>query len=461
LASNPVVTLIKRYPKVETIVRRLKSLAPMELRLGRRFWWWYAFFRESETWSEAELAEFQMERLRGLLHKLRTTSAFYHKRLEGVDLDRLQTPEDFKRNVAPLSRKEFAAHLREIRAAQVPRRQLSLSSTSGTTGLSMQFYHRREDAAREWAAICHQWSRVGFDPAHSRRAEFRGLTPRGTIVQYYPDMNMVRCSILDLEEEKIRCYADVIRRSGAKFFHGYPSAIYLLARKIAEKGLAFPQPEAVLLASETVYPFQLDAIKNAFPTARIYAHYGCAERTVLAGWCEYRQEYHVLPQYSLVEVDPTTKEIIGTNLYNDVNGFVRYRMADVATEVAQSKCPDCGRPYLPRLTALGGRMEDYLFSAERGWIAPAIVTYPLKNLRVVEEIQFHQEQRDAIRLRYTVREESTEEELQLELRRVLQGLNRLFGAGTRFDFERVNGFARGPTGKFKWIVCELIGGRIP
>jgi phenylacetate-coenzyme A ligase PaaK-like adenylate-forming protein len=286
------------------------------------------------------------------------------------------------------------------------------------------------------------------------------LTPEGSTVQYDPEMNMIRCSILDLEEESLRHYADVIRGGGARFFHGYPSALYLMARKIIKNSLAFPQPDAVLLASEAVYPFQVDEIRRAFPEAKLYAHYGCAERTVLAGWCEYRQEYHVLPQYSIVEVDPATKEIIGTNLYNDVNGFLRYRMADMAADLSRSKCPDCHRPYIPRIVELGGRREDYLFSSERGWVSPAIVTYPLKNLRALEEVQFYQADRGEIQLRYTSRRESTEEELQLEMHTLRQGLQRLFGPGTKFRFERVDGFSRGPTGKFKWIICTLEEGQI-
>ncbi len=45
--------------------------------------------------------------------------------------------------------------------------------------------------------------------------------------------------------------------------------------------------------------------------------------------------------------------------------------------------------------------------------------------------------------------------LEDDLRHVREGLERLFGTGMLFRFERVDGFERGPTGKFKWIISDL------
>ncbi len=37
-------------------------------------------------------------------------------------------------------------------------------------------------------------------------------------------------------------------------------------------GIEFPQPKAVLLASEIVYDWQVDRIIEAFPKAKIFSH---------------------------------------------------------------------------------------------------------------------------------------------------------------------------------------------
>ena len=321
--------------------------------------------------------------------------------------------------------------------------------------MALQFEHPVKDWAREWAAICHQWKRVGYVPGVSRRAEFRGLTTRGQLIEAFPDKNMIRCSILNLKKEAVQRYADEIRNQKIDFLHGYPSAFYLLAKQIKDSGIDFPEPEAILLASEEVFDWQLLQIKEIFPNAKLHASYGCAERTVMAGWCEHRQEYHVLPQYSLVEVDETTNELIGTNLFNTLNGFVRYRMSDTVIKIENEPCPDCGRPYTPRLIELGGRSEDYLFSSENGWISPAILTYPFKELKSIQEIQLVQRKINEVEVGYTLRIKADANLVKHDITQIQHGLHDLLGKEMIINFTLVDGFPRGPTGKFKWVVCEL------
>jgi phenylacetate-coenzyme A ligase PaaK-like adenylate-forming protein len=451
---NTFRDVIKKYPKVEGIARRLMATIPLSSRLGKEFWEWYAFYEESEYWSAEELLAFQIDCLQMLLSQLRKSSEFYSDRLSGIDIENIKTAQEFRTLVPTLSRADFRDHYLALRSHNWDKQELTNSRTSGTTGMALQFFHHAKDDQREWAAICHQWKRVGYLPEKSRRVEFRALTTPGKIVDIFPDKNMIRCSILDLKPEHIRYYAGQIRENKMTFYHGYPSALYLLAVQICNAGIDFPRPEAILLASENVYDWQLDRIREAFPTSKIYAHYGCAERTVLAGWCEYRQVYHTLPQYALVEVDDTTSEVIGTNLFNNINGFVRYRMTDTVLEFAEDTCPDCGRAYTPRLLQLGGRTEEYLYSLQNGWISPAIVTYPLKTLMAIQEIQFVQKEMDALTIKFTIRPQFALL-LDDDLKQIEADVLRLFGLGMKFKFERVEDFERSPSGKFKWIICEL------
>ncbi|MHC5037253.1 MAG: phenylacetate--CoA ligase family protein [Planctomycetota bacterium] len=447
--------LLDRYPTLKKTARRLMALFPLSIRLGRGFWTWYAFFEESEGWSAGALEAYQMDRLRALLTALRESSPFYRERLSGVDIESLDTPARFREQVADLTRETFRDRLDAIRSDQTESQKGIPASTSGTTGIALQFHHGAEDAFREWAAVCHQWKRVGYAPGTSRRAEFRAVNAPGKLVEVYPEQNMIRCSVLHQKAEHLREIAREIRKHGTDFYHGYPSALFLVATAVQRDGIDFPEPKAVLLASEEVFDWQVEGIREAFPEAKVFAHYGCAERTALAGWCEHRQEYHVLPQYGLVETDPKTAEIVGTNLFNTLNGFVRYRMTDTVLEADPTPCPDCGRPYAPRWIRLGGRSEDYLFSPDKGWIPPALVTYPLKALETIRELQFHQSKRESVTIRFTSRPGGEEGKAEAERESLRTALHGLFGKGTTFHFEPVDEFERGPTGKFKWVVCEL------
>jgi len=448
-----VLKLIEKYPKIKRLAYRLLAATPSSYRLGKEFWKWYSFFEESEDWDLIKIKQFQVDRIRSLLVELAMTSEFYHKRFAFFEVHKITSLEEFCAQVPTLSKLEFKSQYKKILSSSWQAQNSVKSQTSGTTGMPIQFYHPAKDGAREWAAICHQWKRVGFSPTASRRAEFRGLTGSQRIVESFPHKNKIRCSILNLKREHIVYYADEIRKNRIDYYHGYPSALYLLAMEIISSGIKFPQPKAVLLASEIVYEWQVNRIQEAFPEAKIFAHYGCAERTVLAGWCEYRREYHVLPQYGILEVDGNTSEIIGTNLYNSVNGFIRYLMTDTATGIDYTPCPGCHRPYTPRLTNIAGRSEDFLFSPEKGWIPPAIVTYPLKSLQVVREVQFHQKEKTEICVRYLA--QSSNPLLNDDLNQIKSGMHHVFGSNMSFKFEQVEDFKRGSTGKFQWIVSDL------
>ena len=452
-------SMFDEYPRIKQLARNIMAVVPLSYRLGKDFWHWYAFFQESETWTLDEMQEYQIGQLRHLLKELIKTSEFYRERIGFLNIDEMSSLDDFYNQVPTLTRNDFKKNQKDIFNTSYKNRNLVKSQTSGTTGTALQFYHTASDQAREWAAISHQWNRVGYFPGTSRRAEFRGLTSNNRLVDVFPEQNMIRCSILHLRKQHVLYYANEIRKHDIDFYHGYPSALYLLASEIIHSNINFPQPKAVLLASEIVYDWQVDRIQNAFPNANIFAHYGCAERTVLAGWCEHRREYHVLPQYGLLEIDSETSEIIGTNLYNSVNGFLRYRMTDTALKLDHTVCPDCHRPYTPRLIELGGRTEDFLFSPERGWIPPAIITYPLKELNLIREIQFYQKKEDELRIRYVLPARYDQQSLESELHRIRNDLYKLLGKKISFVFEEVKDFDRGQTGKFKWIISELTSPR--
>lgn len=450
-------TVFRQFPAVKRVAEQLYRFVPARLRLGKDFWTWLAFLEASEQWTTAQIQEYQMTQLRQLLTSLKQMSPYYARVLANVNITEIRDLADFQRQVPTLQRSTVRDQFSYILSTNWQKHRLSQSNTSGTTGLALQFYHLASDSVREWASICHQWRRVGFDPLKSVRAEFRGLTTSPSGVDVFPHLNMIRCSILDLDRAHLVCFADEIQRTGVTYFHGYPSALYLLARGIENSGISFPQPKGILLASEMVYEWQLDALRNVFPDARLYAHYGCAERAILAGWCEHQQTYHVLPQYSLVEVDPETNEIIGTNLYNIVNGFVRYRMTDTVLEPSWDKCAACHRPYIPRFDAIGGRTEDFLFSPERGWIPPAIVTYPFKALKAIRETQIYQPTPEEIVINFVADKEAADALISYDQEHISKGMIHLFGKSMIVKFARVETIVRSKSGKFKWIISDLDG----
>lgn len=446
--------LLQRYPAVDRLARRIYSAAPARIRLGKEFFHWYALHQEAESWSYGEIDEFKSALFRELIADAVTHIPYYREMFSTAALPNLA---DIGSAFPVMSREEFRVSLPRLRRERPLPGEFS-TSTSGTTGSALQFKNTLQDNRREWASICHQWRRVGFDPLRSIRAEFRGLVAGGGIFEPHPESNMVRCSILHLRPEHVRHYADACRRNGVSFLHGYPSAIYLVARQVTDGGIRFPGIRGVMLSSEMVLPHQLAAIEAAFPEARIIAHYGSAERVGLAAWCERSSAYHFLPLYSHVEVSAEDGVLIGTNLFNRSNPFIRYRMTDLMQGVSWAKCDSCGRAGFPLVAEIVGREEDYLYSPVTGWIPPAIVTYPLKSLAALQEIQFFQEYPNQVEFRFSVRD--GHQQYEQEVADVCADLQALL-PGVKVVSCRFDDFPKSGAGKFKWIDSPFARQRPP
>lgn len=435
---------LRAIPGLESAVRHLKATVPYQYRLGRHFFEWYQRFEDAESWSAEQTADYRRELLVQLLQSLKDRHPTYREMLRGCDP--AQAAENLPSVFPVLTRNGFRAIPSQPELAS----RLSPAGTSGTTGNALQFFHDAKDNEREWAAICHQWRRIGFDPLISRRAEFRGLVPPGQLVQKFPEYNMLRCSILDLGRDSVRHYASVCRDNRIEFLHGYPSALDLLARTCLKEGIRFEGIRGIMLASEMVYPHQTEMIEQAFPGARLIAHYGNAERVALGAWCETERTYHLLPLYSMIEVQDDGS-LIGTNLFNTVNPFIRYQMSDRVTLAGSKACPACGRYADPLVLTVDGRAEDYLYSPVRGWIPPAIITYPLKHLQVVREMQLVQREKDSIELRYSTVGDTDES---AEIADIAAGLESIL-TGVTIVPVRYESLSRGGAGKFRWLVSEL------
>jgi len=99
----------------------------------------------------------------------------------------------------------------------------------------------------------------------------------------------------------------------------------------------------------------------------VFSHYGHSEMVVLAGFCEYEDIYHVLPQYGYAELIGSNEqlitkpgqigEIVGTSFIMDSTPFIRYRTREFAVLTGWG-CPACGLPYQV-WERLEGRAQEF------------------------------------------------------------------------------------------------------
>jgi len=442
------------YP-VKQGAKYVYGTLPPRIRYGRVFWETYNFLQESQWWSKEKLEEYQMQQLGKLLHHAYENVPYYRRVFDerGLKPKNIQDFSDL-RKLPYLTKDTFKARAKELLARNFEPSKLPTSHTSGTTGKPLQFYQDPLEAQKEWAFVCHQWTRVGYKPGYPR-IELRGPINKDNPVYYDPIFKVMRFSPLIDNKDIALYYVEKMRSFGAEFLHGYPGAIASFAYAIKKYGLAVPfKLKAVLSASEALYEWEREIIQEVFG-CRVFDFYGQAEHVVMAAECEYSHHYHCLPQYGITEIDPDTHEIIGTGFLNYANPFIRYRTTDIASMPISSKCGKCRRNYYPVFAKVEGRLEDFIITPEGALIAPAIITHPFKDLKTVKDTQVVQKDMDLVVVRAVPWEGKDSQALQVELRQLCRDLQAILGKSVQVKWEIVEEIERTTSGKFKWIVSEV------
>ena len=201
-----------------------------------------------------------------------------------------------------------------------------------------------------------------------RQIVFRGLpidTPDHMIFE--SRFNELRCSSYHLLPEQMEDYRQAAFDYQPEWIRCYPSCGYIFARWLKETGQSFPRIKGILCASENLYDFQKKLMFEVFG-ARVFSHYGHYELAALAGYCEYTDHYHVLPQYGYAELldkddQPVISpgqmgEIVATSFIMNATPIIRYRTRDFAVLKGWS-CPSCGRPY-QIWDRIEGRLQEFI-----------------------------------------------------------------------------------------------------
>jgi phenylacetate-CoA ligase len=250
-------------------------------------------------------------------------------------------------------------------------------STGGTSGNQLDFYVDDSSQAVEMGFIHRLWQRVGYT-SRKRKATFRGVSfaglKSGTYWQHNPIYNELQFSPFHMSEKTLMNYVDQIVSFKPSFFHGFPSAIDILAEYVIRNNLQnqLPTLEAVFLGSEGTIPGQKERIQSAFG-ARVFSWYGHSERLILAGECEFTDAYHQFPDYGFFEIvddnsvvrsgEGERGELIGTGFLNRSMPLIRYKTNDYATRL-DPVCK-CGRHW-DRFTDVVGRWDQDMVIGKQG-----------------------------------------------------------------------------------------------
>ncbi len=342
----------------------------------------------------------------------------------------------------------------------VSRRSLIPWHTSGTTGKPLTVYYSREAMQRMWAFVELYRNTAGVTKG-DRRGQFTGKlivppnqsTSKKIFWRHDLRNRALLLSTVHLLPENLPHYAAALEHYRPAYLSGYPSSMYVLADYYRQTGRPAPLLMAALTSAETLLDHQRRAIEETFAT-RVLDQYGQAEMQSFWYECE-SGRMHAHPLAGVTEIvrpdgTPATPgemgEVVLTGLVNDAMPLVRYRVGDTA-RFATGNCP-CGR-HMPVIEEIGGRMDDVVFTRERGYLGR--LDPVLKGVRNIVESQIEQESLDLLRVRFVPAARFTTEDLQ----QFESNLRARVGRGIHLEFECTDRIPRSATGKFRFVISRL------
>lgn len=426
------------------------SLVPYsKWKLGNDFKTYYNLLFNNEKLKLEDIQNYQFKELKRVLDQAYNYTSFYKKKYDEVGFHPSQVKSLKDIELIPvLTRLEVRGNGIEMIDNRF-KGKLYKSVTSGTTATPLTIYRNRTTAKKEWAAICYQWSRVGYKPGDGR-IEFRGNMHKSTTFIHLKHERVLRINIVEMSEDNITSILNAIKKTKYSFIHGYPSAIHKFFSIVLKKNKEFPSSikiKAFLLASENIFDWQIELFKEIIPTAKVICHYGQAEKVALGAWNE-DQNYHFIPSYSLTEIK--ANKLIGTSFISDIMPLIRYEVND-QMELA-SELPVGDKMLFPVVSKISGRMEDITYTTEGKPVPPALVTFPFKKLKLIEACRIVQVNKSEFEV--LVQSIEQEQELRIELNELETKMKLIYGENAKFSFSITSKIPLSKNGKFKWVECK-------
>lgn len=444
---------------IKSRLRPLYYRLPPAICYGPQFSTVLKLLNETEFWPEDRLMEFQLSKLRAMLRHC-AANVPYYRRLFGeaaFDPDRVRDLSDL-RSLPMLDKETVRANTRDFLAENIRPRDRLYFTTGGTMGAPLGVYNLRHAGGRERAFMLKQWARIGFD-YKDLRAALRGWavkSPRHW--EYQAEERAYVFSNFHMTPDNVSEYARVMRARRLPYLHSYPSAVIDFARHLKGLGQEPPRFRAILASSENLYPGQREFIES-FYGARLFSWYGHSENTILAGECEVSNDYHVFPEYGVVEViredgspasaEGETGEMVGTSLDNFAMPLIRYRTEDWAV-LGPRGCA-CGRNYKLLKETRGRWHQEVLVGRLDNLISITAVNVHTDIFDHVQQLQFYQCQKGKVELRIKRKPEYTER----DTRRILAALEEKMGDTMEISLSFREEIPLVPSGKFRLVIQEL------
>ena len=420
------------------------------------------FYKDAQWWSEKEIADWQLQRLKQIVEFAYENTDGYHQLYDEAKIkpQNIRSLEDI--NEIPFTTKELLRdNIEKFTYQGGNSRKLYKTMTGGSTGIPFSFYVDKKNSMAEYGFMYTAWESIGWNK-NDVGIKLRGAhlgDPDHLIKKIgYHEYALSSSFMTDENYEK---YMSIIESTRATYLHVYPSTLSDLSQLIInnhdEGRLGIKQ---IFLGSENLYSWQKDLIKNAFPHSRLMSWYGHSERAIWAPWCEYEERYHLNPFYGYTEILKGDKEVnegevgelVGTSFWMYGTPFIRYRTNDYA-EKGPNCCERCGRN-MQLLNMVEGRSSEIIVGRSGRRISLTVFAGSImhgKTFDHIRQFRFIQYKEGELKLAIIPSNNfNSEDEGHLK-----ESVSKFLGEDFDFEVIKVKELSRTKSGKFTYLEQHL------
>ena len=371
-------------------------LPTADIATGQTISKFHNFLMKSQWWSLDKLQNFQLAKLKQLIHHSYNTVPYYRNLFDQINLSPtdISTLNDLQK--IPLLTKETIQRqgFDKFVSNKFRLKKIIKKSSSGSTGQPLKYFTTKEAYSVNIAANLRGWYWMGFRLGD----KFLKIdnSPRNTLKKIQDSITRNKCisfthynpKILDSILYKLQTY-------NPKIVRAYPSLLSLVISHAKEKNYNFKRVQAINTTGNVLHNDLREQIQNLFQCL-IFDSYSC-EGGANAFECETHECYHSAMEYAITEIvdrnfdNQNLGRAITTDLWNYAMPFIRYDSQDYI-EIKNSMC-SCGRNLLA-INKIHGRDTDILISVSGKRVSPHTISIFFKSLEGVNQFKVVQNKVD-------------------------------------------------------------------
>lgn len=356
---------------------------------------------ERDQWSREQWKTWREERLAFMLNHAANHVPYYRQHWSERRQRGDHASVEILENWPILKKDDVRQNANAFVAEDCDPRKMYANATSGTTGMPITFYMRRE-ALRLWYGIFEARMRHWHDVSIRERWAILGGQLVVPFDQKKPPywvknagLNQLYMSTHHMTTKNADVYLEALRDFGPTHMITYPSSANFLATQILEQGLKPPALKVIFSNAEVLLDQQRETISKAFGCPVVNT-YGMSELIAGASECKHGS-MHLWPEIGTIEGFALDEDVpiaagehgrfIITGLLNADMPLIRYDMGDRGQLAADDATCACGR-HLPIALSVDGRMNDMIVTADGRrifWLNPVFYNMPVQEAQIIQE----------------------------------------------------------------------------